>query len=115
MIAKPFRKSFRPMVEMSTPSMTIDPDVSSTSRYSVVMILLFPAPVLTRGSVTTGTLITLLQSAHLPTIPTFSPGLTDSDKPFKTGGSSGLYFSTTSLSSICPSAGHDAGGFLSGT
>ena len=45
-MASPRRRSVKPTVEMSTPSMTMDPEVSSTSRYKAVMIELLPAPVL---------------------------------------------------------------------
>ena len=54
MIASPRLRSVRPIVEMSIPSIRIEPDVSSTSRYNAVMIELFPAPVLSEQSVTKG-------------------------------------------------------------
>lgn len=40
------RRSARPIVAMSRPSISIDPEVSSTMRNSVSMMLDFPAPVL---------------------------------------------------------------------
>ena len=77
-----------------------------------VMIELFPAPVLFK-KVSIHLCIKRLLN-YLPTIPTFSPAFTCIDKPLSTEGSSGRYFKTTSLSTICPCAGHETCGLWSG-
>src|SRR5580658_7916604 len=46
MIETAFRTSLRPIFEMSTPSILIEPDTSSTSRNKATIIDDFPAPVL---------------------------------------------------------------------
>lgn len=135
MIAKARRRSVSPTWEMSWSSIEIDPSDNSTRRYSAVA---HPNSkyhgqgrsgcrvehtshdrALTSSSSVRGiiTRITVGQwwKAYRPTIPIFSPALIDMEIPFKTGGSSGRYLSTTFLSSTRPDAGHGAGGFLSGT
>lgn len=112
MMARPRRKSVRPTFEMSTPSMTMEPDVSSTRRYRAVMMELLPAPVLKKHQHEVTDPKT--SQTYRPTIPIFSPGRTDMVNPLSTSGRPGRYFNTTLFISSPPLAGHGAGGFWSG-
>jgi hypothetical protein len=84
-----YRKSSRPIVEMSRPSIVIEPSVNSTKRKSANIKLLFPAPV-------------------RPTTPIFSwayslmvtnTGVTliSIETPLSTGSNPSLYLILTSL------------------
>ena len=64
------RKSSRPILEMSIPSIRIEPECASTKRKKEAARVLLPQPV-------------------EPTMPTFSPALIEKVKSWRTSGSSG--------------------------
>lgn len=98
MMASPLRRSPRPTFEMSTPSIIMEPDVSSTrrnraernqldytqvrKRHTPVMIELFPAPVL---RIMLAAKLETRSRDHLPTIPIFSPACTVMEIPVARG------------------------------
>mmetsp|Transcript_32613 Transcript_32613/g.64817 ORF Transcript_32613/g.64817 Transcript_32613/m.64817 type:complete len:85 (+) Transcript_32613:665-919(+) len=72
-----------PTLLISTPSILIDPESSSTIRSRAVINVLLPAPV-------------------LPTTPTLLRAGMESSSPFRTKGKPGRYLSLTSKNSIFP-------------
>lgn len=130
-MASAFRRSVRPIVDASTPSMIMEPDVGSTRRNKAVlqllqhhidisylfitlpvMIELFPAPVLNQKFSVN---ITIRQELiYLPINPTFSLALISNEMPLRTAGSSGRYFITKSFNSTLPLAGQFGGGLWLG-
>lgn len=76
--------------EMSMPSISIEPDSSSTILENAMKMVDFPAPV-------------------RPTTPTFSPGAILRVKPFSTLSVFGLYLKKISLNSTSPFKGHPDG------
>mmetsp|Transcript_2782 Transcript_2782/g.8970 ORF Transcript_2782/g.8970 Transcript_2782/m.8970 type:complete len:226 (-) Transcript_2782:963-1640(-) len=90
------RRSVRPKVPTSMPSMVMRPDASSTMRSSATDSDDLPAPV-------------------RPTMPTRVPAGTLKVRLRRTSGSPGLYRMTTFSKVTAPADGHEAGGFVSGT
>mmetsp|Transcript_3585 Transcript_3585/g.13058 ORF Transcript_3585/g.13058 Transcript_3585/m.13058 type:complete len:246 (-) Transcript_3585:1156-1893(-) len=88
------RRSFRPMLAMSTPSMTILPAAASTMRNRPTISELLPAPV-------------------RPTTPIFSCAPISHVIDLSTSGLSGRYRSEYSRKATTPSLGHDGGGLAS--
>ncbi len=105
-------KSSRPMRAMSTPSMMIDPRLSSASLKSAtpsedfpeetthLCHNLFPPPTQTTSDRQTG-----VPEPVLPTIPTVSSGSTLKDRFFRTRGRSSRYRISTFWKEIRPSSG----------
>lgn len=83
MIDNPFLKSVSPTFDISTPSMLIEPDSSSTSRYIAVMRLLLPAPVLEGNHNQPHFTVEERDFTYRPIIPIFSPALTSKDMPVR--------------------------------
>mmetsp|Transcript_14946 Transcript_14946/g.37994 ORF Transcript_14946/g.37994 Transcript_14946/m.37994 type:complete len:307 (-) Transcript_14946:1332-2252(-) len=77
------RRSKRDIWQMSRPSMQILPPEGSTIRYSAIIMVDLPDPV-------------------LPQTPTFSQPSISKVSPFRTHGSSGLYFTTTFSNEMAP-------------
>lgn len=85
MMAMRSRRSVRPILEMSSPSISMLPDVNSTMRKRAIMMDDFPAPVLSESGVS-HTRECETGPTHRPTTPIFSPAPILKSSPFKTGG-----------------------------
>lgn len=111
-----FRTASKPIVARSTPSMMILPFVNSTSRKRACTQEDLPAPVLPTIPICNSSQINCQPSQNRlyeAKIPTFCPGLTWNDNPFKTSGRSDRYRSSTSSNVRSPLEGQVASGSVS--